>query len=481
MKAKRRLKGDGTQFAVPDYQRDKNGFVLDDNGNKIVAGYRLKGTRHVDYKGKKAVVNASVKDDGFDAKTMSASRAGIKALESRLAAAAAEWTTCCAMDFAQEHRFEIDLARHEEKQSSLDASADADRLRREQSLNFAIFKYLNSQGVRAGNETKRGYRSNWLNRIAHDIGLLPLQELDEETFVGFQRRLADEVDCSDRLNVDDDSWMLDWVETGKMPSSRSVVLKKTTPKGAKNIVNFIKAVVKFARRNQPWKSLNNQFNEILDCPMFRKVVQASRDWDPLMLPEFRKLCAAAESMGLVEYIPFMTLVRHGFRPAEARAVRWTDVDLNTKRISVSATLRPSGGEHLVEGEAKTEAALDWVNIEDQAFELITKYGGKGDFVVGSAGRTTSKDFMPRDVYIELWQRIRAEAELDSRYKPYHLKHGMVTELVLANVPEATIIFMTRHTSVETIRKAYTWIGKGEIQEHMKGRFSMADPEIEEEW
>ena len=89
--------------------------------------------------------------------------------------------------------------------------------------------------------------------------------------------------------------------------------------------------------------------------------------------------------------------------------------------------------------------------------------------------------MPRDVYMELWQEIRTEAELDSRYKPHHLKHGMVTELVLANVPEVTIIFMTRHTSAETIRKAYTWIRKGELQQQMKGRFSMSDPEIEEEW
>lgn len=469
----RRRKGEGARWLTAEYRRDKNGYVLE-SGQKVLCGHRLLGTKPVAFRGEKGSVRASLVaslEDIPDADAVVPRRL-IDELNRRLDEKAAEWLYVRKFAMDTDFQQEAFLNRKAVEEERRVAKVEQQRRERRCTINYAMALYLRNGGKRAEDETIRGYRSMWLSRVAHDIGCTPLTALDEDAFTWFQRQLAAKNESATKFDVEDETWVDEWVETGKLPGRVAGETKKTSPKGAKNIVDLIKAALRWARSKDHFTHASDNIEAILGTELFRPVRKGTTDWDPLMHEEFKSLSAAAESMGLGEYIPFMVLVRHGFRPAEARALRWKDVDQKEKRIYVTGSLRPRGGERLVEGAAKTEAALDWVPMAPDALELLATYGGKGDFVVGTCGANTGKPFMPRDYYTEVWKLVREEAGLDRRFKPYHLKHGMVTELLLDGVSETQIILMTRHTSVQTIKKAYAWINKNCLREHLTGRFKL---------
>lgn len=475
MEAIRRPKGSGTKFAVPDFKRNKSGFVLDGQGNKIVSGYRLRGTRFVEFRKERGKVAASVLDKNYDSKKLRASSSALAELERRLDAAAGEWIYERKFSADAEYQHEIYLGKQEAQEAKRDALLDAQRLERSLSLNAAVFQYLESASIRAEYETRRGYQSLWRSRIATTLGQMNLCSIDDEILMVFQRGLAEENPVAQVFNSKEVDWVKKWVETGVEPKKTKRSQKKVSPKGAKNIVDFIRSVARFARRREPWKSTGNQFNAIIDAQLYRIITNSAKSWDPIMHQEFVALCDAAKWLGVGEYIAFMTLVRHGFRPAEARGLRWEDVDWELKRIYVNGTLKKQKGqkgERYVLDEAKTEAALDWVPMEEGALELLRTFGGKGKYVVGKCGRDSDKEFLCCDGYQKIWKEIRVAAELRSTFNPYHLKHGLVTELLLDGVPETTIILMTRHTSPATIRKAYAWINKNRLRESLAGRFKL---------
>ena len=184
--------------------------------------------------------------------------------------------------------------------------------------------------------------------------------------------------------------------------------------------------------------------------------------------EFQRLVSSAEQHDMPQLIPLLALVRHGFRPSEARALRWSDRVRDTDKWRVVGSIIRNRGEVWVERTKTTEGEdeAEYVTLSPGTVELLEKYRVSGcDFVVAPFPGSR-KTFMTLTAYTERFAKLRGIAEIESSEEKtiYMLKHGLISELIRAGVSVDKIVLMTRHTSFQMVRQIYNDISSDDLAE-----------------
>lgn len=181
-------------------------------------------------------------------------------------------------------------------------------------------------------------------------------------------------------------------------------------------------------------------------------------WDEL---EARQFLEFVQTSPTRYYIAFHIALATGMRQGEILGLRWEDVDLQRKRITVKQTLRHDGKGF---NPPKTESSIRSVTVDEDTLEalntqkaMITKEKSiaKGmyvdkDLVVCTNIGTQCK---PRDLD-KIWNRLRNKAEL--RKITFHdLRHTHASLLLLQNIHPKVVSERLGHSSIQITLDLYS--------------------------
>lgn len=191
------------------------------------------------------------------------------------------------------------------------------------------------------------------------------------------------------------------------------------------------------------------------------------------------------------------LLYTGCRRGEALALRFGDIDRQTKRIKVAASVEHRGNRPVV-GSTKTDSGVRVVPLLPQLEGILDAYGWRaaGRYVLGGGpDPLTNRQFSNR--WIDFCRRMGlAESSVHERkgygrnvrtvrhteYKalvtPHQFRHWFATDLYKAGVPMDVAVRMLGHADSEMIRRVYLNVdaelldqGGALLAEYMSGKVS----------
>ena len=167
--------------------------------------------------------------------------------------------------------------------------------------------------------------------------------------------------------------------------------------------------------------------------------------------ERAKLTASCDAPG---GLLALFLLRTGLRPAEARSLRWRDVDARTHIVHVWQSVE-AGTEEV--GEPKSAAGTRYVPIPaDLSSRLEEKRGEPFSLVFPRA----DGQMMTVDDFRTWWKRFRQLAGLDAPdLTAYCLRHTYCTDLQEAGVDVGTAKYLMGHADIQVTASIYTHPGE----------------------
>ena len=173
---------------------------------------------------------------------------------------------------------------------------------------------------------------------------------------------------------------------------------------------------------------------------------------------------------------FETLLYTGMRPQEAAAIKWKDLQFQTKSIVVSKALK-AGGEI---GTTKNETSKRTIPVPDHLWERLIETKGKpNDNVFTSQPSRTNDGCKPlnHQTMKRMWQRFHREMLINAGAKtyrntvtdenpndtvesireltPYYLRHTYATDLCRAGVHLRSAIALMGHSDAKMLTKIYS--------------------------
>lgn len=226
---------------------------------------------------------------------------------------------------------------------------------------------------------------------------------------------------------------------------------------------------------------------LLKKPKSRKMVYKDRDSKIYKDNELKQIFKAA-SNDLELLTMFQLLHTTGMRPSELRALRWEDYDADSQSIKIkSAISRDYDKEGLgtdnnkyteVVSTTKTEKGVRTVYLHDNALNALNKWREKvqksntrqiRESIYIFPGR--DGNFMKEKTFSNKFYRFsKQNGFLDIGIQPYKFRHTYCTNLVLTNVPIASIKNLMGDKTDKIIMEVYTHIDKNKDKEYAANMF-----------
>jgi integrase len=183
--------------------------------------------------------------------------------------------------------------------------------------------------------------------------------------------------------------------------------------------------------------------------------QPGRPSKALTLEQALALLEAAKTHRLWAYVAVILLV--GLRTEEARALRWSEVDLEAGTVAVYRSVR-------LGGDTKTEKSRRFVQLPDIAVEALRALVLAQAADRAKAGtawvennlvfcRRTGTPLTDHDVWLQ-FTRITEKAGLGTDWSPRELRHTFVSLLSDSGVPIEQIADAVGHASTWTTENVY---------------------------
>lgn len=186
-----------------------------------------------------------------------------------------------------------------------------------------------------------------------------------------------------------------------------------------------------------------------------------KTWTPA---ELRQFLDRARDHRL--YPAFLLGAMTGMRRGEVLGLRWTDVDLDDKRLTITQTLVAPRYE-LVYSEPKTAAGRRTVALDDRTAAALREHRRQQTterLAFGPGYRETELVFTQEDgsplvplIFTQRFQKASRDAGL-TQIRFHDLRHGHVTYLMQAGVPLPVIAQRVGHSSVAVTGDIYSHVG-----------------------
>ena len=216
-----------------------------------------------------------------------------------------------------------------------------------------------------------------------------------------------------------------------------------SPNYVADIVILLKSVMKFAVNRY------NIRNRIADVIMPKK-----KKAEVLLLSKSQQnhlqkyLCANQNLTSLGVALSLFT----GLRIGELCALKWSDIDMSNRTISVSRTIQRiavQGGTQLVITEPKSISSVREIPIPDCILSLLKKFCSKGDYYILS---DTERPVEPRTMQYR-FQALLKKAKLPSIH--FHaLRHMFATNCVELGFDVKSLSEILGHSGVEITLNRY---------------------------
>jgi integrase len=156
------------------------------------------------------------------------------------------------------------------------------------------------------------------------------------------------------------------------------------------------------------------------------------------------------------------------RPEEYLALKWSDIDLEARTVTVTRTLvwRKGGGFYF--GEPKTNRSRRTITFRAPVARLLRAHRSKQSEITLSKGKQNSSDnfvfstiegtpLNPRNLTQRHLRPILTRAELSSTFSLYTLRHTCATLLLAANEHPKVVSERLGHASITLTLDTYSHV------------------------
>ena len=200
-------------------------------------------------------------------------------------------------------------------------------------------------------------------------------------------------------------------------------------KGPKTVNNVLSVLSRALRCAVEWDVI-----PLVPCKFgLLKAPESARDW--YELPEYRRLVDAAEKIGSLDLVVVLLGGSAGLRRGEIRALRWCDVDLGRKQMSVVKAVWRS-----VEDTPKGNRGRV-VPLTDELVAALRAHRGLGERVLGA-------DLSNRQIR-NVMERVQRRAGVEVNGGIHLLRHTFCSHLAIAGVPAKAIQELAGHADLKT--------------------------------
>lgn len=183
----------------------------------------------------------------------------------------------------------------------------------------------------------------------------------------------------------------------------------------------------------------------------RRMQEPKSDIDPLSDEE---LTLALESVDPHFRPLFTVLAFTGARPNEMQALRWSDIDWNSKTISIS-----KGRVRGYEGLPKTKSGHRLIPMLPQAEGALLQLKSRSTRAISDYVFVNKKGEPINKHLDRIWAKGLKNAKLRHRAS-YQLRHTFVTQCIIKGLPLPYIAKIIGHSTIDTLIRHYAgWIDK----------------------
>ncbi len=223
-----------------------------------------------------------------------------------------------------------------------------------------------------------------------------------------------------------------------------------------DIVILLKSVMKFAVNRY---NIHNRIAEVVLPKRKRVEVNLLSKSQQTRLQKYLNANQNLTSLGIA--LSLFT----GLRIGELCALKWSDIDLNRKTITVSKTIqriRVTGGTKLIITEPKSNSSVREIPIPDCIIQMLKKFSANKDFYLLSS---SPKPIEPRVMQYR-FQKVLKKANLPSIH--FHaLRHMFATNCVEMGFDVKSLSEILGHSGVEITLNRYVHSSMERKQKFMK--------------
>ena len=212
--------------------------------------------------------------------------------------------------------------------------------------------------------------------------------------------------------------------------------------------------------------------DIVPANPFDKVIRpkskpVSKRDNYLSKEELNDFLELAKNASLTYFWPLVHLLSYtGLREGEALALKWSDIDLENKRISIAKTVARIHGKQIIQSP-KTKTSIRTVLIDNMTLSILKKwkkdqikiyfkngkhFEGDDNFVFTNE----SADWVQTQNFTRYFKRFIQDHGLKA-ITPHGLRHTHASLLFAAKVDPKSISYRLGHSSVKITLDLYTHI------------------------
>lgn len=164
---------------------------------------------------------------------------------------------------------------------------------------------------------------------------------------------------------------------------------------------------------------------------------------------------------------FYLLIATGMRVGEAVVLRWDDIDLRKKTITINKTLVETHGSVTVQDEPKTSKGNRTIKISDNVVRFLKKRKQESDpeqNIKNLVFPNMRNQYMREHLLRERFQKVCAILDIEYHDGLHSLRHSWGTRCLERNVPIKVVSEMLGHEDVLTTMNIYQSVLPGQQEE-----------------
>ena len=161
-----------------------------------------------------------------------------------------------------------------------------------------------------------------------------------------------------------------------------------------------------------------------------------------------------------EAVVVSILLKTGCRPGEVFGLKWSDVDMENRLLTVRAG-KTDSKQMLAINEGLMDVLNKWRKVQDEQKSAGVSVAGEGDYLFPSEADATGHIKSIR----RGWNKIKLKAKLED-FRLYDCRHDCASRLVMAGVPIYTVAQVLGHSNVAMTQK-YAHLAPDHLADAMK--------------